>query len=77
MSPFSLKTIHSISVFIMLFIVDLFIPEISNVFADVMLRSFIVTLLFFILIYFLKISTDINNILDSYIKKAFVWKKKT
>ena len=77
MSPFSLKTIPAISVFIMLFIVDLFIPEISNVFADVMLRSFIVTLLFFILIYFLKISTDINNILDSYIKKAFVWKKKT
>ncbi len=77
MSPFSLKSIPAISVFITLFMIDLVIPEISNVYADVMLRSFIVTLLFFVFIYFLKISPDINSIIDSYMKKTFLWKKKT
>lgn len=74
MSPFSSKTVPAILVFLILFLINLLIPNLSNVYVDVLIRSIIISTVFFILIYFLNISSEINNIIETYLKKVLKWR---
>src|ERR1035437_2548656 len=59
--PFSFDTIKVLSIFILVFIINFFVPVTHNHFLyDIILRSFVLTVVFISLVLFLKPSEDIN-----------------
>jgi O-antigen/teichoic acid export membrane protein len=59
--PFSFNTVKALSIFILVIIINYYIPEIHNHFLyDIILRSLVLTSIFIFLVLFLKTSEDIN-----------------
>ena len=59
--PFTFKTVKVLSIFILVIIINYFLPEIRNHFLyDIILRSFVLAAVFIFLVLFLKTSEDID-----------------
>lgn len=59
--PFTFKTVKVLSIFILVIVINYFIPEIRNHFLyDIILRSFVLAAVFIFLVLFLKTSEDID-----------------
>ena len=68
-SPFSINTLKVILIGITLFTIDNYLmPSISNDFLAILLKSTVTTILYLSLIYLLKISPKLNDMIKSFIK---------
>ncbi|MBL6448336.1 oligosaccharide flippase family protein [Fulvivirga sp. 29W222] len=68
LDPFTPKTIVAITICLLSFIIPYFIPVFNNIFVDSLIRSSLMVSIFVPLIYFTKISTDINELIDQGIR---------
>jgi hypothetical protein len=59
--PFTLQTLWLLLIGAGMFILNMFIPTITNIYFDIILRSAIVMGLYLLLIYRLHISEEMNN----------------
>lgn len=59
--PFNYKFILLIVITLTAYIVSLFIPQLSNYILDIIVRSSVISVVFLVPVYFLKISDDINR----------------
>jgi O-antigen/teichoic acid export membrane protein len=70
--PFSFNTIKVFLIFIIVIIVNFFIPELRNHFLfDILIRSIIIATIFIFLVLFLKTSEDISNTFDKLKSRYF------
>jgi O-antigen/teichoic acid export membrane protein len=67
LNPFSNRTLKILLVFLAVFGLMEFIPNLQNIYANVILRSTIIAVLFVPAVYFLKCSDDFNAVLDKYL----------
>ena len=68
-SPFSINTLKLILIGITLFTIDNYLmPTISNDFLAILLKSTVTTILYLSVIYLLKISPKLNDMIKSFIK---------
>ncbi len=67
--PYSLKHIKIFAIAGTCFLINYLIPEFSNFYIDILIRSSIITVLFSVIIYFSKASEELNKIVDNTIKK--------
>ena len=68
-SPFSINTFKVILIGIILFIIDYYLmPALSNDFLSILFKSAVTSVVYFSVIYLLKISPKLNGIVKSYIK---------
>jgi O-antigen/teichoic acid export membrane protein len=61
--PFTLQTLWLLMIGAGLFVLNMFIPNILNIYLDIVLRSVIIMGLYLLLIYRLQISEEMNNTL--------------
>ena len=69
--PFTAKHIYLLILGIVVWFVSTLIPPFDNFIFDIILRSLIITILFVTGIYFLKISNDINTVIDKTLVRVF------
>jgi O-antigen/teichoic acid export membrane protein len=67
--PFSINTIKFLGIVAIVILLNLGIPRIYNVYLDVVVRSFSITTVLLLLTYFMKVSEEINGIINRVIKK--------
>lgn len=67
--PFTFKSIFTLVIGLMVYLIINLIPEIPNVYLSIFTKSTLISLLFLSAVYFLKISDDINRIIDTTIKR--------
>ena len=68
-SPFSINTFKVILIGIILFIIDYYLmPALSNDFLSILFKSTVTSIVYFSVIYLLKISPKLNGIVKSFIK---------
>ena len=68
-SPFSINTFKVILIGIILYIIDYYLmPALSNDFLSILFKSAVTSVVYFSVIYLLKISPKLNGIVKSYIK---------
>jgi len=72
--PFSVKTLIAAGLGLFVYLFILILPQLSNVFLSLIFKSVVITILFISLSYILKLSEDINYIIDQ-TKLRFVRKK--
>lgn len=72
-APFSIKTVWLILIFLVVGTVSYFLPEMSNPFLSIIIKSSILLIIFLILIYIFKISEDVSQALE---KLKFPFKSK-
>lgn len=70
--PFSKKTILLISIFGFISCIAYLLPTFQNAFISIAIKTSIISIIFLNLIYFLKVSLDINNIVDKFLVKLNV-----
>ena len=63
LQPYNYKLVLLSCIGILLIIITNILPELNNIFADIIFKSFIVLVLFIPLVYFFKISEDFNRLL--------------
>lgn len=68
-SPFSLEVLKLVLIFLILLIVNYFVPEINNSFISIFINSIIITTIFLLLIFTFKISEDVNQIFEKFSQK--------
>lgn len=68
LQPYNIKFLYVILIGVISYIISAVIPEMKNLIADILLRSSVVTLLFFIPVYLLKISEDITARTDDVLR---------
>ena len=64
LQPFSVNTIKVILFGVAILLIGLWLPRLSNTYYDIIYRSVIVSVIYGTGIYFLKASTDINQLVD-------------
>ncbi len=69
LQPFTLKTVLLYLIGIIAYGISLLLPEQSNFIVDILIRSIIITIVFMLPVYYLKISIDINDKIDSSLRK--------
>ena len=69
MQPFDYKQLIVITIGVIVFIIGDNIPILNNIFLDIILRSSVVTLIYFVSIFLFKISPDINERIAVYKNK--------
>ncbi|NPA67639.1 MAG: hypothetical protein GXO50_03420 [Chlorobi bacterium] len=69
LQPYSLRHVKILFTGLLTLFVNFLIPEIDNVFADIVVRSFAVSVVFASLIYFFKVSEDVNSFVLKIIDK--------
>ncbi len=69
LQPFTFKTVLVYIIGISVYGISLLLPEQSNYIGDIILRSSVITIVFMVLVYYFKISDDINSKIDSTFKK--------
>ena len=67
--PYSLKHIKIVLIAVVVLFINYFIPKFSDFYIDILVRSSVITVLFSVLIWFSKVSEDINKIVLQIIKK--------
>jgi len=70
--PFSINTIKFLGIIGIVILLNLATPRINNVYIDVVIRSFSITTALLILTYFMKVSPEINGILNRVLKVSNV-----
>lgn len=73
MQPVSFKQIFVIIIGFVCLLVNYFIPQVSNIYVDIFFRSSIVSTVYLVILYFTKISSDLNDRVSIY--KNLVLKK--
>ncbi|NDV47009.1 polysaccharide biosynthesis protein [Paludibacter sp. 221] len=68
-NPFSIGILKLFGVIVALFVINYFLPQVSNVIIDIIYRTALVGIVALVLVYLLKISTDLNGIIDGLIKR--------
>ncbi len=69
MHPFSIKTVYTLLLLLSIYLLSNLIPISGIIYFDLIWRSAFVCLLFFPILFWLKLSEDINKIADDIIKK--------
>jgi len=69
LQPFNIQFIKLIIISIMVLIIGLMLPYLNNFFVDVPVRSLLMLSIYTILIYYFKISSDINEFINQIINK--------
>ena len=67
-SPFSKQTLYLVIVGLIVLGIGFFLPKISSPFLDLIVRSTVVSLLYIVTVYKMRISEDLNHLLDKYTK---------
>ena len=62
--PFTVKSLVALFVLGFLFCVGIFLPKLTNIYLDTFYRSAVLTLMMAFLVYFLKISEDMNQLVE-------------
>ena len=62
--PFSIKSVYVIIITIFLYFIINFLPSYENFVLDILFKSFVIMILFIPIIYFFKISIDLNKLID-------------
>ena len=71
LQPFTRKTVLLYLIGIVAYLLSLLIPEMSNYIVDIIVRSFVITLVFMIPVYYFNISDDINTRIEATFKLIF------
>ncbi|GAA0876317.1 hypothetical protein GCM10009118_27270 [Wandonia haliotis] len=71
LSPFSLKTLKSMSVFLGVLALSGFLPDLENLYLNLFWKGGIITLSFIPLVYVLKCSEDVNTVINNVFRKVF------
>ncbi|MBE9467017.1 MAG: polysaccharide biosynthesis C-terminal domain-containing protein [Bacteroidetes bacterium] len=71
MQPYNYKHLVIVIIAVVSYLLSLFIPEINNFYFDIIVRSSFITIIFFILIYFTKVSVEINQVAENALKIIF------
>jgi len=71
--PYSFKHVLIVIVALLCWGINALLPELSNLYLDILYRSLIFTLVYGILNYFLKISRDMNNTINKTLQKLRIW----
>ena len=75
MQPFNSKTLIIFLVAIFVYGFSLLIPGTQNLYLDILIRSIAIGSVYTILVYYLKVSEELNNMLDEFLKRIN-WTKK-
>jgi O-antigen/teichoic acid export membrane protein len=67
-SPFSKQTLYLVIVGLIVLGIGFFLPKISSPFLDLIVRSTVVSLVYIVTVYKMRISEDLNHLLDKYTK---------
>ena len=65
--PFSIKSVYVIIITIFLYFIINFLPSYENFIIDILFKSFVIMILFIPIIYFFKISIDLNKLIDKFL----------
>ena len=74
MQPYNYKHLLIVLISAGSYLLSLLIPEMSNFYFDIIVRSAFITIIFFFLIYFTKVSDEINQTVEKFLR--FILKKK-
>ena len=69
MSPFSPKTIYIVGLVLMLVGCNYFLPTLSNAFLDTGYRSILIAIFFSVIAYLIKISPDVNRMINNFLQR--------
>lgn len=69
MQPFTVKTLILAGILALSYFAQSLLPQLETVIIDLVLRSVLISVLFLIPLYFLKISNEVNQLVDSTFKK--------
>lgn len=69
MNPFSFNTIKVISIIIVLNVIVSNIPDLENYIVNLLMKGTIITVIYLPVIYFLRVSEDINKVIDKFISR--------
>ena len=75
MHPFSAMTIPAILIILLALFLNYFLPQIDNVFLDIIYRSTIISILYISIAYYGNISKEFNNQLNKITFNKLPWKK--
>tara|TARA_Y100000741_G_scaffold357436_1_gene335299 strand:- start:778 stop:2265 length:1488 start_codon:yes stop_codon:yes gene_type:complete len=65
--PFSIKSVYVIIITIFIYFIINFLPSYENFIIDILFKSFVIMILFIPIIYFFKISIDLNKLIDKFL----------
>ena len=65
--PFSIKSVYVIIITIFIYFIMNFLPSYENFIIDILFKSFVIMILFVPIIYFFKISIDLNKLIDKFL----------
>ena len=65
--PFSIKSVYVIIITIFIYFIMNFLPSYENFIIDILFKSFVIMILFIPIIYFFKISIDLNKLIDKFL----------
>lgn len=68
--PFTLKNLTMIGIIACTFITGLYFPKLDNIVLDIAVRSIVISVFFGVLVYILKISVEVNNLLKMVMNKV-------
>ncbi len=71
MQPFTLSTIKFVLIVGITIVVNQLIPNLGNLYIDIIIRSAIITITLIGITYFLKVSNEINELIDKGVKTLF------
>lgn len=72
MHPFSMNTARVLGCIIVIILTMYFFPDLENALLSIILKGFVITFVYFMLIYFLKVSEDINSIIDKVFRMFYI-----
>ena len=75
MHPFSLMTIPAVIIILLTSFINFLIPEMDNVYADILFRSSIISFAFVTTAYYTNISSDFNAQLNKFTFNKLPWKR--
>lgn len=68
--PFTLSSLKFVVIAGLTLVINYFIPTIENVYLDIILRSSVITISLMVLTYILKVSKEINTLMDNLLNKV-------
>jgi len=68
--PWKLQHLSGIAIAVISYGAGTLIPSISNLVADILVRSLVILVVYIVLVYFLKLSTDFNHIINKQLGKS-------
>ena len=72
--PFSYENLKALILLVVILIPGFFIPQMKNAYFDLILRSTILMAVYVFILYRLKLSRDINSVIESFLKERNIKK---